>query len=1086
MSAIEYNITGKIVNYFVSSKLTVLFIIACFLLGFIALTQTPREENPQIIVPGASVYVALPGASAQEVEQLLLNPLEAIIGEITQLDHIYGIAMNSMAVVNVQFEVGEDKERSLVKLYDRVLGQQNRLPEGALAPIIKSIDVDDVPIVTVTLTSENYNDYALKRIADHMLEGIRSLETVSVSYVKGGRDREIRIELNPERLQAFGISIDHAQAMINASNVATAIGTFTRQGKNQDLFVSSFIQTADDVRRTVIGNHQGQLIYIADVATVMDGPTTERKQLTRFAFGAADPRYNQAHDPEMPAVTLAVAKKQGSNSVVVANDILARVKRMQEDFIPADVQVIISRNDGQKADDSVNDLIGSLGMAVVVVFLITLLSLGTKEALIVGVSIPLILALTLGADYLFGLTINRITLFSLILSLGMLVDAPIVVIENLHRHYYNIRPENKQLASVLAVNEIGSPTNLATFSIMLVFISMLMLTGMPAPYFFPLIFNVPVTMFASLIVAYIVIPWMAQKWLKAGEGIDLDDFDTKDKLHVFYRSIIEPLIDQSKARTILFIGVILLLVAALLQPAWQFIRPQGVGGPTSFWGVEMGMLPKDNKNTFNITLDMPESTPVEVTDALARKIGRVLHSDPQIVNYQTWIGTAGVIDFNGLLRGAGDKKASYVAEIRVNLTHKNDRDLTSVEIVRQLRPKIQKIQTAYPGSVIKLVEDPPGPPVRATVLAEVYGTDANELRKISAKVSEEFKKTYDVVEVQDSEVEDVREYHVRIKKQKAAYSGINSVQINAALQLLATDVVVSYAHIAGEKNPVPIRVYVPYRDQIDPQRLSRIYISSPQGEKLPLSEFIEIIPGWKDRPIQHKDKVQVTYIGAEMATSSPLYAVVDIDQRLDGLKLGDNSQLTTSNLTFTEKMPDPTKGYQLLWNGEMRMTLDIYRDLSNALGLSFTAMFLLLVAYYRSFIIPLIAMAAIPLGLIGIFPGHWIMGQMTSAPSIIGLIALAGVVVRNSLLIIDFVHDFMEQGMSLREAICEAGAVRLRSILLTAISTVLGISFMLPDPVFGGLAISLIFGTIAATVLTLLVIPVLLYMFLRGKQLTTI
>ncbi|RLA21795.1 MAG: AcrB/AcrD/AcrF family protein, partial [Gammaproteobacteria bacterium] len=704
MSAIEYNVSGKIVNYFCSSKLTILVIIACFLLGFIAVTQTPREENPQIVVPGANIYVALPGASSQEIEQLVLNPLEAIVGEITKVDHSYGVAMNSMAVVTVQFEVGEDKERSLVKLYDRILGQRDRLPVDALEPVIKSIDVDDVPIVTVTLASENYDDYALKRIADRMLEGMRSLEAASVSYVKGGRDREIRVELNPERLQAFGVSIDHAQAMIQASNVAMALGTFVQQGKNQDLFVSGFVHSVDDVRRTVVGNYNGQLIYIEDVATVIDGPATERKQLSRFAFGAGDPRFNKAHDPEMPAVTLAIAKKQGSNSVVVANDILARVKQMQEQFIPDDVQVIITRNDGQKADDSVNDLIGNLGMAVVVVFIITLLALGTKEALIVGISIPLILAITLGADYLFGLTINRLTLFSLILSLGMLVDAPIVVIENIHRHYKNIRPANKKLATVLAVNEIGSPTNLATFAIMLVFISMLMLTGMPAPYFFPIIFNVPVTMFASVLVAYIVTPWMAQKWLKAGEGKELDDFDKKDKLHLFYRSIIEPFVDKPKSRNLLFISVILMLIVALLQPAWQFIRPQGVGGATSLFAVEMGMLPKDNKNTINITLDMPESTPIEETDKVVREIGHILRKESQIINYQSWIGTAGVIDFNGLLRGAGDKKASYVAEVRVNLTHKNDRDQTSVDIVRQLRPKLQIIQTAYPGSVIKIVE----------------------------------------------------------------------------------------------------------------------------------------------------------------------------------------------------------------------------------------------------------------------------------------------------------------------------------------------------------------------------------------------
>ncbi len=1081
MSTIPDNMAGVIANYFVSSKLTVLFIIACALLGLVAITQTPREENPQIIVPSATVYVALPGASSVEVEQLVLNPLEAIISEITQVDHIYGTAMNSLAIVSVQFEIGEDKERSLVKLYDRILGQRDRLPSDAQAPVIKSVDVDDVPIVTVTLASESYDDYALKRLADRMLEHIRSLETVSVAYVKGGRDREIQVELNPERLQTFGIAIDHARDMLSASNIAGSIGSLVQQGQNNQLFLNGFIESLDDVRRTVIGKHSGHLIYIEDVATVVDAAPTERNTVSRFAFGPADSRFNRSHDPEIPAVTLAVAKKQGSNAVFAADDILERVQRMQKEFIPNEVQVIVTRNDGQKADESVNGLIKNLGMAVVVVFIVTMLFLGFKEALIVGLSVPLILALTLGADYLFGPTINRITLFAMILSLGMLVDAPIVVVENIHRHYQNLGTDCKKKATLLAVNEIGSPTNLATFAIMLVFISLLMLTGMPAPYFFPLTFNVPVTMFASLVVAYIVAPWAANRWLKPGECEGLDDVDQENKLHRLYRSMIEPLIDHAKARNLLFIGVIVLLLGALLQPAWQFIRPQGVSGPTSLGGVEMGMLPKDNKNTFNITVDMPESTPVEITDRVVREVGKILRTEPDIINYQTWVGEAGIIDFNGLLRGAGEKKGSYVAEIRVNLTNKNERDATSIEIARQLRPKLFAIQSAYPGSVIKLAEDPPGPPVRATVLAEIYGTDAQVLKHISSQVAKAFNNTYDVIEVQDSEVEDVREYRITVDKEKAAYSGINTTQISAALQQLASNEIVSRVHLSGEKHPVPIRVYVPYRYQIDPQRLSRVYVSNDQGEKLPLSEFIHIDLTWKDRPILHKDNEQVTYVGAEMAKTTPFYAVIDLDKRLDGMALPDYSQLKTGNLKFTEQMPDTTQGYQLLWNGEMRMTLDIYRDLSNALGLSFLAMFLLLVAYYHSFSIPLIAMTTIPLGLIGIFPGHWMLGQMISGPSIIGLIALAGVVVRNSLLIIDFVHDFIQQGMPLREAVCEAGAVRLRSILLTATSTALGTSFMLHDPVFGGLAISLIFGTVVATILTLLVIPVLLYLLLKNK-----
>jgi multidrug efflux pump subunit AcrB len=495
----------------------------------------------------------------------------------------------------------------------------------------------------------------------------------------------------------------------------------------------------------------------------------------------------------------------------------------------------------------------------------------------------------------------------------------------------------------------------------------------------------------------------------------------------------------------------------------------------------MGMLPKDDKNTFNITIDMPEYTPVETTDQAAREVGELLRKNVYVSNYQTWIGEAGVIDFNGLLRGSGNKQGAHVAEIRVNLMDKKRRSISSITLVQELRPEIKKIQARYPKSVIQLVEDPPGPPVQATVLAEIYGPDAKVLRNLAGQVNNAFQETYDMVDVHDTEVEDVEELNIVVDKEKAALSGISTARIAQVLRTLVHGAELGRLHIEGEKNPVPIRVHVPRRSQINPENLSRIFVTNPQGKKIPLSEMVRLVPAWRDRPILHKDYEQVAFVGGELASTSQVYAVLDLNRRLQNLPLDNGEVLQTGNLTIKAQMPDTIDGYQLFWGGEMRMTLDIYRDLGGALLLAMTFIYLLLVAYYRSFTIPVVAMSAIPLGLIGVFGGHLLMGQMFSGPSIIGIIALSGTVVRNSLLIIDFVLDYMEEGMPLYDAIRDAGAVRLRPILLTALTIVTGTAIMLSDPVFGGLAISLIFGTISATFLTMIVIPTLLYLFLRNK-----
>jgi len=1073
------NIAGRLAEIFITSKLTILFVMVSLFIGIIAVLFTPREENPQIIVPGAEVWVTMPGASADEVEPLIIVPLEGVLREIPHVDPTFAVAMNSAGMVMVQFEVGENKEESLVKLYDKVLGNRDKLPHDASEPLIKSVDVDDVPIITVTLASDVYNDYALKRLADRMMERLRSLEDVSVTYIKGGRDREIRIEINPEHLQAFGVTLDGIRAMVSSGNLSAPVGTIVKDGKNRSAFMSGFLSSAKDVSRLIIGKHNGRPIYLEDVADVIDGPPEERNTLSRFAFGRADPQFGQTKDPEIPAVILAVAKKPGCNSVFVADDILDRIERMKKNIVPSGVYVVVTRNDGEKADAAVNLLIEHLGIAILSVFVVIALFLGIKEAVLIGIMVPIILALTLGVDFVCGPTINRITMFGLILSLGILVDASIVVLENIHRHYKNLRDGDKLLATVLSTNEIGNPTNLATFAVMLVFASLLLVTGMMGQYFYPITFNVPIAMFISLLVAYIVTPWAANLWLTPEKNHNSTGHEPKDRLSYLFYMVFPPLLNHAKARLLFFIFVILLIVASLLQPAWQFIRPSGAGGAIPALGVSMKMLPKDNKNTFNITLDMPEYTPVEVTDRAAREIGELLRSNPYITNYQVFIGTSGVIDFNGLLRGSGNKRGPHVAEIRVNLVNKHKRNISSIDIVRNLRPLTKKVQDRFPGSVIQLVEDSPGPPVLATVLSEIYGPDTKVLRRLANKVGNEYKKTYDIVEVHDSEPEDVYQYKVIVDKEKAALSDITTLQVANALRRLIDGEELCRVHIPGEKRPVPVRLHVPRRYQIDPGLLSRIFVTNPRGKAVPVSELTRVISAIKDRPILHKDNERMAFVGAELSGTSPVYAVIDLDRRLDGLDVGDGTNLTTGNLRLKSVMPDTIDGYQLLWGGEVRLTLDMFRDMTSALLMALIFIYFLLVSHYRSFIIPLVAMASVPLGIAGVFPGHWIMGQPFTGASMLGVIALSGIVIRNSLLIIDFVIDNLKHGYGLRAAVCEAGAVRFRPILLTALSVVLGIAIMLTDPVFGGLAVSLIFGTIFSTALTMIVVPLLTYVLFR-------
>jgi multidrug efflux pump subunit AcrB len=957
----------------------------------------------------------------------------------------------------------------------------SRLPSDAGPPQIRSLDADDVPIVTVTLASRQHGDYALKRLADSMAERLHSLDNVSVVQVRGGHERRINVEIDPERLQAYGLSLSQLSATFAASNLSSPLADSVARDERRSVKLIGQFVSADDVRNQIIAVHDSRPVTLADVADVVDGPPPEVDQFSRFAFGAADSRFSSYGAEDMAAVTIAVAKKKGSNAVVVADSVVERIEAMKASFAPADVQVVVTRNDGEKADKAVTGLLNHLVASVVSVSLVLIVFLGWREALIVTATIPLVLFATLAVDLFAGVTINRVSLFALILALGMLVDAGIVVVENVHRRFADAREADadKNRLVVEAINEIGAPTTLATFAVMLVFWANLLITGMAGEFFYPVGFAVPVAMAASLLIAYIVIPWAANRWLprpqcKAPDGHRVQ---RPDRLRDLYLRAFRPLQRRRWVRIAFFATVLVLMAASTLQGAWRFVRPQGVAGPQSFFGVDAGFMVKDNENTFNIVLLMPETAPVEETARVVREIELALAPSPYVTNLQSWVGMSGVPDFNAILQGTADRAGPYVGEVRVNLSDKASRDVASITLVRQWRPKIVDIVRRYPGARVRLVEDPPGPPVRATVFAELFGPDSKGLRALSVEVEKAFAATDDLVDIWTSEPADILEYQIAPDREKAALSNVSVAQIAGALGLIYGGQTVSRAHLSDEKNPIDVRAYVPRRLEVSPARLDRVFVQNAGGQQAPLSELTTVTAKESDRPIQHQDDEQVSYVGGELARSAAVYAVIDLNRRLSGIATPDGGRLHTGSLTLTRENPNVVGGYELLWEGEMREMLDIYRDMAVALGAALTGVYLLLVAYYRSFIIPLIAIAAAPLGLIGIFPGHWLMGQAFSATSMVGIIALAGVVIRASLLIIDFILDNLRQGKPLEEAAREAGAIRLRPILLTTLAIVFGSAIMVPDPVFGGLAISLIFGSLASATLTVFVVPILFQIY---------
>ncbi len=1029
----KLNLAGSVAKYFIDSKLTILIIVAIMLFGFFALLATPREENPQITVPAANVFVQYPGASAKEVEEHISKPLEAKLWEIPRVEEVYSVSRDSFSIVTVKFYVGENKEESLIKLYDKLMSNMDIKPAGASDPIVKPIDVDDVPLVAVTLYSDSADSVDIRKTADDVLDFLRRIPGTANPHIIGGQSRQVNVVMDPEKLAAYSLSTAEIASRIQMSNANLPVGDFEHETIKYFVETGDFLRTAEDVGNVVVSSVDGRTILLSDVAEVEDG-AEEVVHTTRIGFGKSQKNSGR----EFSAVTVAIAKKRGLNAVDIAGKILEKVEELKKNVIPANIKVAITRNDGAKADHAVNELVFHLVISIVIVVALLAFSLGKREAAIVAIAIPLTLFLTLGIGMLVGQTINRITLFALILSLGLLVDDAIVVVENIHRHYAR-KMKDRFTSAVAAVHEIGSPTILATLTVVVAFVPLSFVSGMMGPYMAPIPFNVPVAMLVSLMVAFIVTPWASAKFLKTDGHADIVPI-AETPLFKNYKKVVMPFLLSSKKRKVLYASAVAAFLFAL-----SFV---------AFGWVEFRMLPKANKNTFLITVDMPSGTTLERTDQLVKEVGLFLQNIPEVNDYETFTGVSSVIDFNGLLRGSFFRNREDLADIRVNLLDKKDRKKTSTDLVEELRPILHKMAEKY-GANLKLVEDPPGPPVRSTVLAEIYGPDYSVQRKLAEKVRKVFSAAKGVSDIDDSVSGSVNKYYFRVDKEKATLSKISTMDIVKNLRIGIDGAVVSTLHVTDAKTPVGISLRFTEDSRSKPEDINKLYINSPTGEVIPISELVEMVPGHLEKPIYHKNLEPVVYVYGEMHKRPVTYAVIDM-------------------MIDLQKEPLP-EGYKIVWDGEWDLQWDVMYDLGLAMVVAVVFIYLILVGRFQSFAIPLVIMGSIPLSVIGIMPGFAAVGAYLSATSMIGIIALAGIVIRNSIVLLEFLMDKEKEQMPIKEAIIEAGAVRFRPILLTALAAILGSLVIVADPVWSGLSLALIFGMTASTALTLLIIPVLFY-----------
>lgn len=1079
----KLNMAGKLAATFIHSKITVMIMVAVIMAGALSYKLITREYNPQIVVPAANIIVPKGGATPQEVENLVVKPLETIMSALPGVDHTFGYASNDFGVVTVQFKVGQNQVNSLVKLYNQLMQNYDKMPPDTQQPIVRPINVDDVPIMTLAITSPKMSGYNLRDVSLKLIEDLRNLPGVSFTNVVGGERRAINVWLNAQKVALTGLSLTQISKMLGGNNVSIPVGNLVNNNKSHLVRVNGYLGNAKQVGNIIIGTDHGHPVFLKDIATIKDGPM-ETDTSTRVGYGPAS---NVNVRGEQPAVTITIAKKPGTNAVDVANSVLAKLAELKKSVIPADVHVTVTRNDGAKADDAVNLLTEHLGIAIGSVIIIMMIFLGWREAGIVAATVPLILLIVIFIDFITGQSLNRITLFALILSLGMLVDASIVVIENIHRHVHtSFDPKKFDSLLIKATNEIGNPTNVATLAVILAFIPMIFVTGMMGPFMAPIPYNVPVAMIASLLIAYILVPYATYRLLRKKAIKEMEALENskeayahkEDWMQKLYGKLIVPLLENRTKRNLFLGGVLIALIAAMMQPALQFMRADGMNHPLAAGGVEVKMLPYDNTNSFLVQVDMDEGTALEATDEVVRKVDEIIEKMPFVTNYTVFLGTHAPIDFAALVRGDLMKKGPNLAQIRVNLMPKDERDVSSHQIVTELNTHLNPLRQQFKNANIKLYETPPGPPVTTQVGAKLYGPNYEKLRIASEELMPYFKKTYGLINVDNSVTVDTQTYQINIDRDQASLLGIAPAAVSKMLRDYVNGFALGYMHLNNVREPVDILVRLPRSQRSVPSQLMSLRVLSRAAYAVPISAFATIKKVPQAKPIIDKDQHPMVMMGGELLKSSPVYSVLSLDKKIDGLTLPKSGiTLHTGNLGFVTAHPDDVMKYTLLWGGEMRLTLDVFRDMGSAFIVALVFIYLVLVGYYRSYMIPVIVMGAIPLTMIGVFPGHWLTHQAFTATSMIGVIALAGIVVRNSLLLIDFILEYRKEGYALKEAVIEAGKVRFRPILLTALAIIFGSMIMITDPVFGGLAVSLIFGTLSSTVLTLLVIPALYYIW---------
>ncbi|MBI1763447.1 MAG: efflux RND transporter permease subunit [Acidobacteria bacterium] len=1064
-------IAGKLARVFIDSKLTPLIVVAAMLLGLGAVIMLPREEEPQIIVPMVDVFVRMPGASAKEVEERVTKPMEKLLWEVPGVEYIYSTSSPGMTMAVVRFLVGQNEENAIVRLNQKLLANFDLIPPGASQSLVKPRSIDDVPILALTLSSNTYDAFTLRRIAAQVHDQIKEVTDVSEVTLIGGQRRQMRVTLDEARLAGFNVAPAQIIPLLEQANRQMQAGSFAAGNREFQVETGGFLYTAEDVGNVVVGVSNNRPVYLRDVAKVEDG-AEEPSDYVMFGQGSAVDTRPAAHpqsairNPQSvtPAVTISVAKRKGKNAIEIADQVVEKVEHLKGSLIPGDVTVTTTRNYGETASEKSNELLLHMLIAILSVAVLIWLTLGLREAGIVAIAIPVTLALTLAVFYFYGYTLNRITLFALIFSIGILVDDAIVVVENITRHSHLPENQGRPLADIAveAVDEVGNPTILATFAVIAAILPMAFVGGLMGPYMKPIPIGATAAMVFSLLVAFIVTPWASLRLLKRAAG---HHEETEGRLTLLYRRVMGNLIRVPKWRY----GFLLMVTVLLLASVSLF----------AFKAVRVKMLPFDNKSEFQVIIDTPEGTPLEQTAAVTREIAETLRTVPEVVNYQMYVGTASPYNFNGLVRHYFMRRGPNVADIQVNLVGKGERKAQSHDIAKRVRPAIQQIAAKY-NARVKVAEVPPGPPVLQTLVAEIYGPDYQRQMEIAKNIRDIFDQTPGVVDVDWYVEDDQPKYRFVVDKEKAALNGVSTEQIAATLRIAVDGMQAGLAHQPNEKEDVGIFLRLPRAERSSVDDLKQLKVIGTHGNLVALGELVKVEETTADKSIYHKNLMPVTYVTGDVAGSveSPVYAILQLNEAIAKLKLPEGYELER----YVARQPFIADKFALKWDGEWHITYEVFRDLGLAFAVVLVLIYILVVGWFQSFKTPLAIMMAIPFSLVGILPAHGMLNAFFTATSMIGFIAGAGIVVRNSIILVDFVELRLKQGMPLAEAVIDAGAVRFRPMMLTAAAVVVGAFVILFDPIFQGLAISLMAGEIASLLLSRMTVPVLYYLSERKQH----